>query len=107
MRNPSFPTGRLAGGRTVCEAVHNDTRKISEELYIVKNRQAVTAAISVFQFLLFLSYLGTQIALYTVKKCKKYHARLAEEEIELMESRLAKRKASRKSARKAAAGVLL
>ena len=84
--------------------MHNATREISEELYIVKNRQAVTAAISVFQFLLFLSYLGTQIALYTVKKCKKYHARLG---VELMESRLAKRKASRKSARKAAAGVLL
>ena len=70
-----------AGARTVCETVHNATRAISEELDIVKSRQAVTAAISVFQLLLFLSYLGTQIALYTVKKCRKHHARLAEEEI--------------------------
>ena len=95
--------GRSAGARTVCEAVSNATRAISEELDIVKNRQAVSAAISVFQLLLFLSYLGTQIVLYTVKKCRKHHAKLAEVEIELMESRLAKRKASRKSARKAAA----
>ena len=97
--------GRSVGGRTVCKAVSNATRAISEELDIVKNRQAVSAAISVFQLLLFLSYLGTQIVLYTVKKCRKHHAKLAEEEIELMESRLAKRKASRKSARKAAAAV--
>ena len=99
--------GRSAGARTVCEAVSNATRAISEELDIVKNRQAVSAAISVFQLLLFLSYLGTHIVLYTVKKCRRHHAKLAEEEIKLMESRLAKRKASRKSARKAAAEVSL
>ena len=86
------------------KAVHNAPRTNSEELDIVKKRQAVAAAISALQFLLFLLYMGVKKAIYTVKKCRKHHARLAEEEIELIESRLENRKAKRRAqaARKAA-----
>ena len=58
----SWP-GRSAGANRVCNTVHNSTRTLSEELETVKNRQTVTAAISTFQLLLYLAYLGVKIVL--------------------------------------------
>ena len=89
---------RSVGGRTVCEAVHNATRAISEELNTLKGRQAASAALQVAQFFLFVGYLLTLAVLYVVKKCKKHRKRQVEEEVELMEQKLQERKAKRKAA---------
>ena len=83
---------------TVCELVHNASRSILEELHIVRNQQAVLAALSAFQLFLFLTYLVVQVVLYAVKKCKKHQERQVEEEVELMESRLMQRKSKRRAA---------
>ena len=83
------------------EAVQNATSQLLFELDTLKGRQAASAALQVAQFFLFAGYLFT---LYTVKKCKKHRTRLMDEEIKLMESRLANRKAKQRAqaARKAA-----
>ena len=70
----------------------------------VKNREAVAAALSTFQLLLFLAYLGVKIVRYIVKAVKKHNARKNKEEIELMESRLAIRKAKHRTAASRAKG---
>ena len=54
-------------------------------------------AISTFQLVLFLAYLGVKIVLYTIKAVKKHQARRNEEELELMENQLASRKAKPRS----------
>ena len=95
---------RSAGANRVCETVHNATRALFEELETVKNRQAVAAALSTFQLLLFLAYLGVKIVLYTIKAVKKHQARRNKEDLELMESRLASRKAKRRSGASRAKG---
>ena len=84
-------------GRTVCETVNNNTRATSEELSRQANRQAVSAALQVAQFLLFAGYLLTLFVLYVVKKCKKHRKRQVEEEVELMEQKLQERKAKRRA----------
>ena len=96
--------GRSVGARTVCEAVHNATRAISEELDTLKGRQAASAALQVAMFFLFVGYLLTLSVLYAVKKCKKHRKRQAEEEVELMEQKLQERKAKRRAAASRAKG---
>ena len=75
--------------------MHNTTRALSKELETVKNRQVVAAANITSQLLLFRVYLGVKIVLYKIKAFKKHQARRNKEELELMESRLASRKAKR------------
>ena len=87
-----------AGANRVCEAVHNATRALSAELDTVKNRQAVAAAVSTFQLLLFLAYLGVKIVFYTIGKCKRHQEKLAEEDLKLIETRLQERKSKRRAA---------
>ena len=89
---------RSAGANRVCETVHNATRALSKELETVKNRQAVAAALSTFQLFMFITYMVVKIVLYIIQAVKKHNARRIEEELELMESRLASRKAKRRSA---------
>ena len=79
-------------------AVHNATRAISAELDTVKNRQAAHGLLGTLQLLLFLAYLGVKIVFYTIGKCKKHHEKLAEEELELIETRLQERKSKRRAA---------
>ena len=55
-------------------------------------------ALSTFQLVLVLVYLGVKIVLYTIKAVKKHQARRNEEELVLMESRLASRKVKCRSA---------
>ena len=91
---------RSAGANRVCETVHNATRHLSEEIQVLKGRQAIAAAISTAQLFIFLSYLAVKIIIYSIKTVKKHNTRRHEEELELMENRLASRKAKRRSAAK-------
>ena len=66
----------------------------------LKGRQAIAAALSTFQLFIFLTYLAVKIIIYSIKAVKKHNDRRHEEELELMENRLASRKAKRRSAAK-------
>ena len=66
----------------------------------LKGRQAIAAALSTFQLFIFLTYLAVKIIIYSIKTVKKHNTRRHEEELELMENRLASRKAKRRSAAK-------
>ena len=89
---------RLTKAATALKAVQNATSQILVELDTLRGRQALAATIQVIQLLLFLAYLVVQGVVYTVKKCKKHHARQVEEEVEMMESRLMQRKSKQRAA---------
>ena len=80
------------------QVVQNVTSEIIDTLDSLKKRQALAAAIQVFQLVLFLGYLFTLAILYAVKKCKKNRAALIESEVKMMEHRLQDRKARRRAA---------
>ena len=94
----------LDKNRKAFEAVQNATSQILFELDTLRGRQAVSAAIQVVQFFLFVSYLFILAILYAVKKCRKHRAALIESEVELMESPLQDRKAKRRAAAAKKAG---
>ena len=77
---------------TVCEVVQNATSAILEELQTLRNWQAVAAALSTLQLVLFLTYLVVQVVMYAVKKCKKHRERQVKEEVELIGSGLMQQK---------------
>ena len=60
------------------QVVKNATGEIIDTLDSLKKRQALAAAIAVFQLMLFLGYLFTLAILYAVKKCKQHRAALIE-----------------------------
>ena len=95
---------RSAGADPVCETVHNATRYLTEEIQVLKGRQAIAAAISTAQLFIFLTYLAVKIIIYSIKTVKKHNNRRHEEELELMENHLASRKAKRRSAARHRAG---
>ena len=70
----------------------------------MKNRQAVAAALSTFQLLLFLAYLGVKIVLYIEKCVEKHQAAALEANLLEMESRLVSRKGKKRSAASRAKG---
>ena len=94
----SAGAGAEAGADHGCEAAHNATRAISEELDTVKNRQVFAGLIATLQLVLFIVYLGVKIVFYTIDKCKKHHEKLAEEELELIETRLQEQRSKRRAA---------
>ena len=71
---------------------------LAEELYVLKGRQAASAALQVIQFLLFAGYLITLAVNYVVKKCKEHSKKRGEEEVELLEQKLQERKSRRRAA---------
>ena len=71
---------------------------LAEELYVLKGRQAASAALQVIQFLLFAGYLITLAVNYVVKKCKKHSKKRGEETVELLEQKLQERKSRRRAA---------
>ena len=88
---------RSTKAATALEVVQNAAIQILVELDTLMGRQALAATIQVFQLLLFLAYLVVQGVVCAVKQCKKHSVRLVEEEVELMESRLMKRRARRRA----------
>ena len=85
--------GRSAGADQVCETVHNVTRALSEEI-----DAAIAAILSFTMLAIVIAYFITVGVLY-IKKCvKKHKEKLAEEELELMETRLQERKTKRRAA---------
>ena len=71
---------------------------LAEELYVLKGRQAASAALQVIQFLLFAGYLVALAVNYVVKKCRKHSKKRGEETVELLEQRLQERKSRRRAA---------
>ena len=75
---------------------------LAEELYVLKGRQAASAALQVIQFLLFAGYLVALAVNYVVKKCRKHSKKRGEkrgeEKVELLEQRLQERKSRRRAA---------
>ena len=69
-----------------------------EENETLRKRQAAVAAISVSQLLIVIIYLLVIGVSYLVKRCKKHQEKLAEEELELIETRLQERKSKRRAA---------
>ena len=82
------------------QTVHNATRHLTEEIQVLKGRQAIEAAISTAKLFIFLAYLTVKIIIYSIKTVKKHNDRRHKEELKLMENRLASRKAKRRSAAK-------
>ena len=75
----------------------NATSQLLAELDTLRGRQAVSAALQVNQFLMFMGYLLTLSVIYMVKQCQKHRERLAEDEVELIEQKLQERKAKRRA----------
>ena len=71
---------------------------LATELYVLKGRQAASAALQVIQFLLFAGYLVALVVNYVVKKCRKHSKKRGEETVELLEQRLQERKSRRRAA---------
>ena len=75
---------------------------LATELYVLKGRQAASAALQVIQFLLFAGYLVALAVNYVVKKCRKHSKKRGEkrgkEKVELLEQRLQERKSRRRAA---------
>ena len=75
---------------------------LATELYVLKGRQAASAALQVIQFLLFAGYLVALAVNYVVKKCRKHSKKRdekkCEEKVELLEQRLQERKSRRRAA---------
>ena len=69
-----------------------------EENETLRKIQAAAAAISVTQLLIVIIYLLVIGVSYLVKRCKKHQKKLAEEELELIETRLQERKSKRRAA---------
>ena len=89
------------GFQSVSELVVSQNTTIAtlaEELYVLKGRQAASAALQVIQFLLFAGYLITLAVNYVVKKCRKHSKKRGEETVELLEQRLQERKSRRRAA---------
>ena len=82
-----------------CNATIGD---LAKELYVLKGRQAASAALQVIQFLLFAGYLVALAVNYVVKKCRKHSKKRGEkrgeEKVELLEQRLQERKSRRRAA---------
>ena len=76
----------------------NATSQLLAELDTLRGRQAVSAALQVGQFLMFIGYLLTISVVYMVKHCQKHRERLANQEFELIEQKLQARKAKRRAA---------
>ena len=64
-----------AGANHICETVHNATCHLSEEIEVLKGRQAITAALSTRQLFIFLTYLAVKIIIYSVMTVTKHNAR--------------------------------
>ena len=91
---------RSTGASRVCETLHNVTCHLSQESDLIKTRQAYAGALGTLQLLFFITYLIMKIIIFVVKTVRKHNAKRHEEELELMESCLASRKAkSRAEAR--------
>ena len=75
----------------------NATSQLLAELDTLRGCQAVSAALQVGQFLMFIGYLLTLSVIYMVKQCQKHRERLAEEEVELIEQKLQERKAKHRA----------
>ena len=89
------------GFQSVSELVVSQNTTIAtlaEELYVLKGRQAASAALQVIQFLLFAGYLVALAVNYVVKKCRKHSKKRGEETVELLEQRLQERKSRRRAA---------
>ena len=76
----------------------NATSQLLAELDTLRGCQAVSAALQVGQFLMFIGYLLTLSVIYMVKQCQKHRERLAQEEVELIEQKLQEKKAKRRAA---------
>ena len=71
---------------------------------MIKTRQDYAAALGTLQLLFVITYLIMKIIIFVVKTVRKHNAKRHEEELKLMESRLASRKAKRRSAAKHRSG---
>ena len=65
---------------------------------MIKTRQAYEAALGTLQLLFVITYLIVKIIIFVVKTVRKHNAKRHKEELELIESRLASRKAKRRAA---------
>ena len=70
----------------------NATSQLLAELDTLRGRQAVSAALQVGQFLMFIGYLLTISIVYMVKHCQKHRERLANQEFEIIEQKLQAKK---------------
>ena len=81
--------------------VLNATAQISEELDVLRGRQAVAVTIAVVQLTALFVYLVVILVIVSVKKCRETEAKRLEDNLEMMKERLAQRKrtARRKASR--------
>ena len=89
---------RSSGASRVCETLHNVTCHLSQEIDMIKTRQAYAGALGTLQLLFVITYLIVKIIIFVVKTIRKHITKRHKEELELMESRLASRKAKHRAA---------
>ena len=76
----------------------NATKQLQEELDIVRNRQAASAAVQASQVIMMVTYFLTILSVYIVKRCQKVNEKSKRKEFERLEMQLRSSKAKRRAA---------
>ena len=88
----------VAEFRASIEKLENATAQLLEELDIVRNRQAASAAVQASQVIMMVTYFLTILSVYIVKRCQKVNEESKRKEFERLEMQLARSKAKRRAA---------
>ena len=80
------------------ETLKNATAQLLEELDIVRNRQAASAAVQASQVIMMVTYFLTILSVYIVKRCQKMSEKSKRKEFERLEMQLRSSKAKRRAA---------
>jgi len=84
--------------RASIEELENATNHLVQELDIVRNRQAASAAVQASQVIMMVTYFLTILSVYIVKRCQKVNEKSKRKEFERLEMQLRSSKAKRRAA---------
>jgi len=84
--------------RASIEELENATNHLVQELDIVRNRQAASAAVQASQVIMMVTYFLTILSVYIVKRCQKMSEKSKRKEFERLEMQLRSSKAKRRAA---------
>jgi len=84
--------------RASIEELENATNHLVQELDIVRNRQAASAAVQASQVIMMVTYFLTILSIYIVKRCQKVNEKSKRKEFERLEMQLRQAKNKRRAA---------
>ena len=70
-----FRPSRSTGASRICETLHNVTRHLSQEINVIRTRQAYAAALGTLQLLFVITYLIVKIIIFVIKTVRKHNAK--------------------------------